>query len=149
MLGPEADAVAAPEDILPKGAAYRFQDGSLRLSLATELYSLDAIRRSCYWLTDRCYVFLSRSRTDTVEVTLIAKGSGAPAESTNSLAWMFLNDLIDQQLRVDIGNETAGIRELIVAQAFAEADVIDHSGRPVEINVSSDEPPVDRWKPVP
>jgi hypothetical protein len=39
----------------------------------------------------------------------------------------FSNELINQQVRRDVANETKAVRELIVAQAFAEADLIDKS----------------------
>ena len=37
------------------------------------------------------------------------------------------NELINQRIRLDIAAETKSIRELIVAQAFAEADLLDRS----------------------
>jgi len=37
----------------------------------------------------------------------------------------FQNALLDFQLRVEIGRETKQIRELIVAKAFAEGDLLD------------------------
>lgn len=144
MLGEES-STPSPEAVLPQGAAYRFEDGALRMSLALDLYSLDAIRRSCYWLTDRCYVFLSRQREDVVDVTLLPKTAPANADA---IAWTFLNDLLDQQLRIDIGRETAQIREMIVAQAFADVDIIDHQGRPVGASDQGVDPPVRTWRPV-
>jgi His-Xaa-Ser system protein HxsD len=37
----------------------------------------------------------------------------------------FENALLDAQLRVEISRETSQIRELIVAKAFAEGDLLD------------------------
>lgn len=136
----------SPEVVLPKGAAYRFDDGALRLSLDLDVYALAAVRRSCYWLTDHSYVFLAKTAPNTLEVWLVAKPGRS--KNTDELAWTFLNDLIDQQLRIDIGGETAAIRELIVAQAFADVDVIDHRGRSAGSTEASDEPPVHTWRPV-
>lgn len=45
----------------------------------------------------------------------------------NTLAGEFSNSLIDERVRRDIAIETMSIRELIVAQAFAEADLLDRS----------------------
>ena len=141
---PELPPLAAA---LPAGAAVRFDDGALRLSLATDIYSVGAILRSCYWLTNRCYVHLAPS-AGSVEVTLLVK-TGEEAE-TNTLAWEFLNSLVDNQLRVSIQQETAAVREMIVEQAFADVDVIDDRGRRV---ASSHPPEVDQqaittWRPV-
>jgi His-Xaa-Ser system protein HxsD len=136
----------APEAALPAGTAVRFDDGALRLSLAAEIYSVGAILRSCYWLTDRCYVHLAPSAGN-VEVTLLAK-AGKDNE-TNSLAWEFLNSLVDNQLRVSIQQETASVREMIVAQAFADVDVIDDRGRRVGGNPPEvDQQAITTWRPV-
>ena len=43
----------------------------------------------------------------------------------------FINSLIDNQLRVSIQQETTAVREMIVAQAFSDVDVIDDRGRAV------------------
>jgi His-Xaa-Ser system protein HxsD len=45
----------------------------------------------------------------------------------HSLAGEFSNELINQRVRLQIASETRAIRELIVAQAFAEADLLDRS----------------------
>lgn len=124
----EEEEKVAPslQDALPRDVAYRFDDGALRITLPLAVYGFDAIFRSCYWLTDRAYVYLSPQRGDLIEVTVVSKRE---ATATDRLAWEFLNDLIDQRLRIDINRETAAVREMIVAQAFAEADVVDDRGR--------------------
>jgi hypothetical protein len=58
---------------------------------------------------------------------MVAKDGNRAA--TDQLAWDFLNDLVDQRLRIDINQETGAIRELIVAQAFSETDLIDDRGQ--------------------
>jgi His-Xaa-Ser system protein HxsD len=136
-----------PEAALPAGTAVRFDDGALRLSLATDIYSVGAILRSCYWLTNRCYVHLAPN-AGSIEVTLLVK-TDAETEP-NSLAWEFLNSLVDNQLRVSIQQETAAVREMIVEQAFSDVDVIDDRGRRV---APSHPPEVDQqaittWRPV-
>lgn len=122
----EPDA-PSPEVVLPQGVAYRFESGALRVTLPLDVYGLDAIFRSCYWLTDRCYVYLAPPAKGLLEVNLVAKEGGVSL--TDQLIWKFLNNLIDQRLRIDIGRETRAIREMIVAQAFAETDLIDDRGR--------------------
>ena len=42
----------------------------------------------------------------------------------NELAGEFSNELVNQKVRLDVAAETKAIRELIVAQAFAEADLL-------------------------
>ncbi len=127
----------------------RFSDGALQLTLSSDIYSVDAILRTCYWLTDRCYVHLSKaSDGQQVLATLVAK-SGQETE-TNAVAWQFLNELLDNQLRVSLQRETASIREMIVAQAFSDVDVIDDHGRPVSPGHAPevDENSITTWRPV-
>jgi His-Xaa-Ser system protein HxsD len=47
--------------------------------------------------------------------------------SLANVAGEFSNELINQKVRLDIAAETRPIRELIVAQAFAEADLLDRT----------------------
>ncbi len=122
-----APDVPSPEAALPKGVVHRFENGTLRLTIPIDVYGMDAIFRSGYWLTNRCYVYLAPPQGGLLDVTLVAKEGGVPL--TDRLAWDFLNDLVDQRLRIDINRETRTIREMIVAQAFAETDLIDNCGR--------------------
>jgi His-Xaa-Ser system protein HxsD len=117
--------------------------------LATEIYSISAILRSCYWLTDRCYVHLYPADDGHVEVTLLAKSG--EASDTNTIAWDLLNGLIDNQLRVSIQQETTAVREMIVAQAFSDVDVIDDRGRAVREGGAPDIDlqAITNWRPVP
>jgi len=146
----ERAGAPSPEKILPAGVAQRFEDGSLRISLPVEVYGIDAILRSCYWLTEHCFIYVGRPTAATIEVTLVSK-SGRPID-TDQLTWDLLNDLIDQRLRVQIQEETRSIREMIVAQAFAEIDVIDDRGKvrdELEAKPPSDDPEGIRgWRPV-
>jgi His-Xaa-Ser system protein HxsD len=43
--------------------------------------------------------------------------------SLTRIAGEFGNELISQRIRLDLAEETRPVRELIVAQAFAEADL--------------------------
>jgi His-Xaa-Ser system protein HxsD len=100
-------------------------------------------------LTDRCYVYLAPSGSGDIEATLLAK-TGDESETT-SLAWQFLNDVVDNQLRVSIQEETAVVRNMIVEQAFSEVDVIDDRGRRVEPGSTpgTNQTALTTWRPVP
>ena len=137
------------EGALPAGAVARFEDGALGLVLSTDIYSLAAILRSSYWLTDRCYVHLNAAGERSLEVTLLAK-SGKGTETRN-IAWEFLNNLIDSQLRISIQQETAAVREMIVSQAFSDVDVIDDRGRRVDAGSlpKVDQDAITTWRPAP
>jgi len=100
------------------------------LPLDETIYSRDAVLRTCYWFTDRCYVFISRPDKGILQVSLRAKDSKATLENPNPLtigilAGEFQNYLLDQQLRIDIEQQTRELRGLLIAKAFSEAGVMD------------------------
>jgi His-Xaa-Ser system protein HxsD len=96
-------------------------DDSLIVAVNSDLYSREALFRVCYLFTDRCYLFLVQDENSPViQVRFTRKG---PDTDLNELAGEFSNELINQKVRLDIAAETKAIRELIVAQAFAEADL--------------------------
>jgi His-Xaa-Ser system protein HxsD len=100
-------------------------DKSVTLEVNTKIYSLEALFRVCYAYTDRCYLFLVPATQEAaVTVRITSKDSDV---DLNIIAGEFSNALIDERVRRDIATETMTIRELIVAQAFAEADIIDRT----------------------
>lgn len=100
-------------------------DRTLTLEVDTAIYSLEALFRVCYTFTDRCYLFLEPATKDkSVVVRITGK---KPDSDLDAVAGEFSNALIDERVRRDIATETMSIRELIVAQAFAEADIVDRS----------------------
>lgn len=104
---------------MPPQLAPTIQGDVLTYSLSTKIYPLSALFRTCYWFTDRCYIYFSPGPTEEVVLLQIRpKNSG---EDPAAIAGEFLNGLLDHTLRLQLAAETAEIRGLIYAQAFAEA----------------------------
>src|SRR5258706_145620 len=100
-------------------------ESTLTICVNLNLYPLEALFRVCYAFTDKCYLFLSiEDDPSVVSVRLARKQRECDLAA---VAGEFSNDLIDQRVRLDIARSTSPIRELIVAQAFAEADLLDRS----------------------
>lgn len=97
-------------------------DDSLVIAVNSDLYSREALFRVCYLFTDRCYLFLSQEEGSPVIHVRFTRKS--PETDLNELAGEFSNELVNQKVRLDVAAETKAIRELIVAQAFAEADLL-------------------------
>ena len=108
-----------PSDAMSGVDVLEQKEGKLVLRLNSTLYPDAIIFRAAYSFTGRCTILLDRLDSDHV----IAKFSGGEATPLESLVGEFANELIGQRVRADIANETRAIRELIVAQAFAEADL--------------------------
>lgn len=104
----------------------QISEDSLSIAVDTAIYSLDALFRVCYAFTDRCYLFL-QAKDEIPSVINVRFTRKADDSDLSALAGEFSNALIDQKVRLQISAETKAVRELIVAQAFAEADLIDRS----------------------
>jgi His-Xaa-Ser system protein HxsD len=89
------------------------------LSVDRQVYSDEAIFRTCYWFTDRCYLFLDRDGSDHIAIRFRRRQPGA---DLRRVVDEFGNELINQRVRVDLARETREIRQLIVTRAFADAD---------------------------
>ncbi|HEV2292255.1 MAG TPA: His-Xaa-Ser system protein HxsD [Tepidisphaeraceae bacterium] len=90
--------------------------GTVRVELELAVYSLAAIKKAAYRLGDRCHVRIATTREDTVVVHLTPKRS---IDNARFLAGEFQNELLDQDLREIVAQETEAIRNLLLAQAFS------------------------------
>lgn len=94
------------------------EDGTrVALTLDESIYPMDAIYGAAYLFVDRCYVFLSREGDRMVEGRLKPKGESSSA-ALQALAGELANELLNQVLRVRIGDSTRKIREYYMARAF-------------------------------
>jgi His-Xaa-Ser system protein HxsD len=92
----------------------------VRLSLNIGLYTEDVIFRTCYSFSDSCSILVDRIDPEHVLVELRKHDESV---SLKALVREFANDLVNQRVRSSIASETKLIRDLIVSQAFAEADL--------------------------
>lgn len=81
------------------------------------LYSEQAVFRAAYWLTDRHYVFLDR---DGARIRIEIRNKPGAAGDLQQACAEFCNAMVDFRLREIVANETGGIREALVKQAFLE-----------------------------
>ncbi len=88
----------------------------MRLELDSSLYAIEAVQKAAYRFIDRLTVYLSLDGT-----LVICELSRTPGCSTelSVLADDFKRELLDQQLRLQIKNETADVRNLVLAYAFS------------------------------
>lgn len=104
-------------------------DKAVSLTIDSRQISRDAALRAAYWLTQHLNVEFPASHAEhTFEVLLRPKAptlESPVARPLPDLVDEFRTSLIDFELRVRVQNETAAIRELILAKAFAEAGVLE------------------------
>ena len=96
----------------------------MTITVDLTIYPIELVLRTCHAFTARCHVLPRATETNRVALDF------APRDETDSLrdlAGEFANALLDFRLRSIIAAETQTIRELLVAQAFCEADLLDRS----------------------
>src|SRR6266478_3142974 len=113
----------------PSSGLFAIHDNILSVDVDESVYSRDAVLRTAYWFTDRCYLYIARPGPGLFRVQFKPKApkSDLVVETLDVVAGEFLNSLLDHQLRRDIESETGQIRELLVAKAFADAGVLEDS----------------------
>ena len=118
MMWPEG--VAQSEANAP---ARHLHDNMIALEIDRSIYSVDAVLRTAYKFTDRCHLFLQThdTRADRWLVVIRPK-AGLIGDD---VAGEFSNELIDQRLRERLEQQFGDVRTLIVAQAFAEGNLLD------------------------
>lgn len=98
------------------------------------VYRISAVKKAAYRLGDRCYAKLDIFADGTIRVCLTAKSD---TDRIDTLEGDFHNELLDQDLRQSIAEETERVRNLLMAQAFSglatEADTADYRDDPLGI----------------
>jgi len=97
----------------------------MTLTIDLAIYPLELVLRTCHAFTARCFVHLHTADHGQLSIELVTRDEG---DALHDLAGEFANALLDARLRAVIADETRTIRELLVAQAFCEADLLDRGG---------------------
>ena len=112
-----------PEPEPDAGRELALVDGAIALMIDVRVYRLGAVKKAAYRLADRCTAILGALDEPLLPVSL----RFAPAISETAareVARAFFQELLDQELREQIAEETSAIRTLILAAAFSKADLI-------------------------
>jgi len=97
--------------------AYNLTERQVSFDVSEELFPLDSIYGAAYLFVDRCWMFLTRPADKVVGVHLKTKDDADEAK-LEALAGEFANELLNQAMRVRIGESTATLREYMMARAF-------------------------------
>jgi His-Xaa-Ser system protein HxsD len=100
---------------------YELSDRQIRFVIDEQIYPRDAIFGAAYIFIDRCYVLLDRPADQQMSVRLRTKGPATEAD-LEALAGELANELLNQVLRLRVGESTSRIREYYMARAFFASD---------------------------
>lgn len=104
-------------------AEFQFVNGAISVVIDTRLYRAVAIKKTAYRLADRCTAVIGPLTEPLVSVSLHFK-AGTYEIAALETARAFYQELLDQELREQIAEETNAVRTLILAHAFSKADLI-------------------------
>lgn len=90
----------------------------MKLELDEKIYCLEAVQKAAYRFIDRLTILITS--TDGKLVCEIAAVDGAEEQLDKNIA-NFKRELLDQQLRKQIKDETEPARNLILAYAFSRS----------------------------
>ncbi len=99
-------------------------DGLL-LEVDLSVYRLSAVKKAAYRFGDRFHVLIHHTNDGTVQVSLRSK---VDLDDPDSAVGEFCNEMLDQELREQVAEETRPIRDLLLGQAFSATSLIDHEG---------------------
>lgn len=102
----------------PVELTYLLTERSVVFNVDESIFSLEAVYGTAYLFVDRCWVFLTRPADGVVGVNLKSKTDEATEADLDGLAGEFSNELLNQAIRVQLGESTATLREYMMARAF-------------------------------
>lgn len=98
-------------------------NGAIALTLDTRVYRVSAVKKAAYRLADRCTVIIGAFDGEAVGISLKFKVN-TDRRAACETATLFFQELLDQELREQIADETNAVRTLIIAHAFSKVDLI-------------------------
>jgi len=118
----EAEEAAALEEMASReSVACAIGERKAAFVLDESIYKKDAVYGTAYLFIDRCFVYLSRPGESKIGVELVHREEATEAE-LEALAGEFVNELLNQVVRAQVGESTARIREYYMARAFFSTD---------------------------
>lgn len=90
---------------------------SREIRFASDVYSLNAIKKAAYRFSDRCAFDLKNE--DSYHVAVLLFNAGLSDEEASVLENEFRNEVLDYDLRAIIAAETAQVRNAVLAYAFS------------------------------
>lgn len=116
------------------------------LTFDTAVYRLTALKKAAYKFSGRCMVNIELIGERHATLTIQSPDSSADVQS---LAASIHREVADQELREVILEETSGVRNLLLAQAFSATSLIeprvdtpDYTSDPLGITASDAVPPL-------
>ncbi|MDC0740808.1 His-Xaa-Ser system protein HxsD [Polyangium mundeleinium] len=99
-----------------------FRDGCIGVTVDVRAYRLSAVQKTAYRLAAKCTAIIGEVREHSLVVTLTFAPTTGEREALET-ARLFFQELLDQELREKVGEQTASLRALILAHAFSRTSL--------------------------
>jgi His-Xaa-Ser system protein HxsD len=100
-----------------------FQNDSVQVEVDLRVYRLTAVQKTAYRCAQRCTAVLGAPEAERLSVTFLFRPA-TPERDALEAVRLFFQELLDQELREQVGDETRAVRALLLAQAFSKTDLI-------------------------
>ena len=98
---------------------------SRTLQLDLSAYSLNAIKKAAYRLADRASIYIAEVTPISATVQFLPLDD---SECPTGIQQEFIRRLTDEDLRERIADQTAPLRNLLIAHAFSQTSLFDPQG---------------------
>lgn len=105
--------------------SFAYRNGSIQTVVDLGSYRLSAVQKTAYRFAARCTVVIGATGQASLPISFTFP-AGTPELAAIEVARQFFQELLDQELREQIAEETRPIRALILAHAFSKTDLIRH-----------------------
>jgi His-Xaa-Ser system protein HxsD len=105
-----------------------FCEGRIEATVDLRVYRLAAVQKAAYRFAERFTVVLGTQHDHVQPIAFVFRPSTAEPDALDAFR-LFFEELLDQELREHIGEETRAIRALIIAQAFSRTDLVKRDQR--------------------
>lgn len=102
---------------------------AITLEIDLRVYRLSAVKKALYRLGRRYVGTITLLEADRASVVLYQTPDAPPGDADHARTAL-LREVLDQELREHIADETGAIRNILVAQAFSKTSLFDDEAEP-------------------
>lgn len=100
----------------------------VQIELSDSVYPIAAVHGAAIIHIDKAYIRVERVEAGRTRVALRPKLDGATREELSELGGQFLNELLHQALRIEVGAKTDKLRELVLGKGIMSAESVADTG---------------------
>lgn len=94
----------------------------VQIELSDSVYPIAAVHGAAIIHIDKAYIRVERAEPGRTRVALRPKLAGATQAELRDLGGQFLNELLHQALRIEVGAKTDKLRELVLGKGIMSAE---------------------------